>query len=160
MCKLAVWTLTSRPASSTPTSCWVTIKALSTLAWGVFRMASLYIASFRALLEGDRAASARATDELMTGTFRDPEGWFYMARQLSYLNEPERAMTMLSRAIDLGFFCYPWIIRDPWLDPIRGLPEFNAILTKARTLHQSAVDAFAAEGGEPLLGVRESSPRS
>jgi eukaryotic-like serine/threonine-protein kinase len=124
------------------------------------RMASLYIASFRALLEGDRAASARATDELMTGTFRDPEGWFYMARQLSYLNEPERAVAMLSRAIDLGFFCYPWIIRDPWLDPIRGIPEFNAILAKARTLHQAAVDAFAAEGGEPLLGVRESSPRS
>jgi hypothetical protein len=49
------------------------------------------------------------------------------------------------------------MVRDPWFDPMRGLPDFNQVLDKARKLHQQALDAFAAEGGESLLGVREAS---
>jgi eukaryotic-like serine/threonine-protein kinase len=121
------------------------------------RLARLYTLSLRALLEGNRAESIRMTVELLDGSFRDPEGWYYQSRQLAYLNEAERALATLSQAVNLGFFCYPTMVRDPWFDPMRGLPEFNQVLDKARNLHQQALDAFAAEGGESLLGVREAS---
>ena len=122
-----------------------------------FRIARLYTHSLRALLEGNRAESIRMSIELLDGAFRDPEGWYYQSRQFAYLNEAERALAALSQAVDLGFFCYPTMMRDPWFDPMRALPEFNGVLDKARTLHQQALDAFTAEGGESLLGVREPS---
>ncbi len=122
-----------------------------------FRLARLYTLSLRALLEGNRAESIRMSIELLDGSFRDPEGWYYQSRQFAYLNEAERALAALSQAVDLGFFCYPTMMRDPWFDPMRALPEFNGVLDKARTLHQQALDAFTAEGGESLLGIREPS---
>src|SRR5689334_10634666 len=56
-----------------------------------WRLGKLYVDSLRALLEGNRAESLAASDELLAATLRDPEGWYYLARQLSYLSEPERA---------------------------------------------------------------------
>ena len=35
-------------------------------------------------------------DELLNATFRDPEGMFYLARQLSYLRDETKALNMLS----------------------------------------------------------------
>jgi eukaryotic-like serine/threonine-protein kinase len=122
-----------------------------------FRIAKLYTNSFRALLEGNREESIRAMDELLGETFRDPEGWYYQARQLAYLSETSRALKALSQTVDLGFFCYPSMVRDSWFDPMRANPEFTKILEKARSLHQEALNAFTAEGGESLLGVREPS---
>jgi len=115
-------------------------------------IARLYMGSFRKLLEGDAAGCMGMMEELLTTTFRDPEGVYYMARQFGYFQEKERAMNTLSRAIDLGFFCYPAMVRDPWFDCLRDIARFNEILAKARTQHQRALDAFSAEGGESLLG--------
>jgi tetratricopeptide (TPR) repeat protein len=122
-----------------------------------FRIAQLYTTAFRALLEGNREESIRCSDELMGDNFRDPEGWYHQARQLAYLSDAERALKALSRAVELGFCCYPPMVRDPWFDPMRGYPEFTQILNRARALHQEALNAFTAEGGESLLGVREPS---
>jgi tetratricopeptide (TPR) repeat protein len=96
--------------------------------WRLYR---LYLASLRALLEGDRAESLKASDELLAATFRDPEGWYHQARQLSYLGESDRALMALSRSVEWGFFCFPAMVSDPWLDPLRGNPEFKRILGHA-----------------------------
>lgn len=118
-----------------------------------WRLGRLYISSLLACIEGDTAASVRVSDELLQETFRDPEGWYYLARQLSHIGEPERALIALARSVDWGFFCYPAMLRDPWLDSLRGGPEFERILHKAQMVHQEAMRVFAAEGGESLLGV-------
>jgi tetratricopeptide (TPR) repeat protein len=120
-----------------------------------FRIAYLYTNAFRALLEGNREESIRCSDELMGDNLRDPEGWYHQARQLAYLSDADRALRALSRAVDLGFCCYPPMLRDPWFDPMRGYPEFTQILNRTRAMHQEALSAFTAEGGESLLGVRE-----
>ena len=90
----------------------------------------------------------------MAATFRDPEGMYYMSRQLSYLGADGHAMEMLRRAVDQGFFCYPVLVRDSWLDGLRGKPEFSKVLHKARELHLDAFRAFQSGGGDALLGVR------
>lgn len=123
------------------------IAALSNKALPEGRLGRLYVISLRCLLEGDRAESLRASDELLTATFRDPEGWYYLARQLCFLGDADRALPALSRAVDWGFFCHPAMVRDPWLNPLRDHPRFSQILKKAERLCQEARETFAAEGG-------------
>jgi serine/threonine protein kinase/tetratricopeptide (TPR) repeat protein len=118
-----------------------------------WRLGLLYVISLRALLQGKREESLEASEELMKATFRDPEGMYYLARQLSYLKEEAPALDMLSRAIDNGFFCYPAMVRDPWLDALRARTEFTALLRKAHRLHGEATIAFLEAGGGALLGL-------
>jgi tetratricopeptide (TPR) repeat protein len=116
------------------------------------RIGQIFMVSLRSLLEGNREASLKASDELITGAFRDPEGKYYLARQLAYLSDTGRATHVLDSAVHGGYFCYPQIASDPWLDPIRGDAEFKRILHRAQALHQEAIEVFKAEGGPPLLG--------
>jgi serine/threonine protein kinase len=117
------------------------------------RLGWLYLTSLRALLEGKREESLEANAELRKSTFRDPEGIFYFARHLSYLRQEDEALETLSHSIDSGFFCYPAMVRDPWLDPLRSRPEFTAILRKCQQLHREASAAFLSFGGDTLLGL-------
>jgi serine/threonine protein kinase len=120
----------------------------------IWRLGKLYLTSLRALLEGNRQESLEACDELRKATFRDPEGIYYLARQLSFLGEQESAVETLSRAINNGFFCYPAMVRDPWLDSIRTRSEFTSLLCKAQELHREASAVFFSAGGDTLLGIR------
>jgi serine/threonine protein kinase/tetratricopeptide (TPR) repeat protein len=120
---------------------------------GPWRLGRLYVTSLRALLEGNRQESLEASEELMQATFRDPEGMYYLARQLSYLGQEANALGMLGRAIDNGFFCYPAMARDPWLDGLRAHAEFNALLRRSHRRHREAASAFLAAGGDSLLGI-------
>jgi serine/threonine protein kinase len=119
-----------------------------------WRLGKLYLTSLRALLEGHREESLQASDELRKATFRDPEGMYYLARQLSYLGQGAEALEMLSRAVEHGFFCYPAMVRDPWLDGLRARPDFTDLLRKSQQLHREASAVFLAAGGDSLLGMR------
>jgi serine/threonine protein kinase len=115
------------------------------------RIGQVFMVSLRALLEGNREVSLKLSDELING-FPDPEGVYYLARQLAYLSEVGRATHLLKRAVDGGYFCFPQMASDPWLDSVRGDAEFKRILHSAEALHQEAIEMFRAEGGPPLLG--------
>ena len=65
---------------------------------------------------------------------------------MSYLNEKEMALDVLTRAIDNGFFCYPAMVRDPWLDSLRAQSEFSSLMRKAQELHRGAVQSFLSAG--------------
>jgi tetratricopeptide (TPR) repeat protein len=116
------------------------------------RVGQVFMISLRTLLEGNREASLKASDERINWAFKDPEGEYYLARQLAYLSDAGRATRLLKRTVDGGYFCYPQMASDPWLDPIRGDTEFKRILHRAQVLHQEAIEMFRAEGGPPLLG--------
>lgn len=112
----------------------------------------VFMASLRALLEGDREASLKASEDLIERDFTDPEGKYYLARQLAWLSEGDRAISLLKSTVDGGYFCYPQLASDPWLDPIRAQAGFKQILHRAQALHQEAIEVFSAEGGPRLLG--------
>ncbi|MGB8476115.1 MAG: protein kinase [Candidatus Acidiferrum sp.] len=118
------------------------------------RLGKLYLTSLRALLEGNREQSLAASEELMSATFRDPEGMYYLSRQFSYLGAERQAMEMLERSVSHGFFCYQALVRDPWLDGLRGKTEFSKVLHQAQQRHLEALRIFLTSGGNALLGVR------
>ena len=60
---------------------------------------------------------------------------------------------MLGDAVDRGFFCYPGIVRDPWLDPLRNNLEFVRILRRAEERWRQSMVLFAETGGVEILGI-------
>ena len=113
----------------------------------------LLLETVRTSLQGKREESVQAINQVIS-MFTDPEGLYYMARQLSYLGETAGSLATLKRVVDGGFFCVPVFARDPWLDPLRAHPEFVNILRQAETRHQKARAVFMEAGGDRLLGGR------
>jgi serine/threonine protein kinase/tetratricopeptide (TPR) repeat protein len=111
------------------------------------------IGGLRALLEGRRADAIAAIQAIVSSGFGDAEGLYYLARQLSYAGATEEAVAVLDRATAAGFFCYPVLASDEWLDPVRHLPAFVAVLHRAQQEHDLAVTAFAAASGDQILGT-------
>ncbi len=111
------------------------------------------VGAVRALLEDRPADAIAAIQAIVSSGFRDAEGLYYLARQLAYAGAPEECVAVLKRATGAGFFCYPVLASDEWLDSARHLPEFTAVLEGAKQEHDLAVAAFAAAGGEQVLGI-------
>jgi hypothetical protein len=109
------------------------------------------IRAMRALVEG-RRDEAVAGIRAVASDFRDAEGLYYLARQLAYAGDGDEAMRLLERATDAGFWCYPVLASDGWLDPVRHRTDFAAVLRRAEQEHDLASAAFAGAGGDQILG--------
>jgi tetratricopeptide (TPR) repeat protein len=113
----------------------------------------LCLRALRALAEGRREESVEAGARFVEGE-TDPEALYYIVRGFAYLGETDRALAGIRRAVQMGFFCYPLLLSDPWLDPIRTAGEFNAVLSDAETRHREAAVRFAQAGGNQVVGLR------
>lgn len=74
-------------------------------------------------------------------------------RHLAHMNETDRALDLFQRVVAGGFFCFPAMECDPWLDPLRESREFDGLLNQARTRHREAAATFAEVQGDVMLGV-------
>jgi non-specific serine/threonine protein kinase len=110
-----------------------------------------FVRSLRFLLQGDRASSLRTIAELKD--IRDPEGRFYVARHMAHLGDHHGALVLLQPVVDDGYFCLPAFTRDPWLDGLRGTPEFALVLRRAEARHRQAVINFLNAEGDRVLGI-------
>jgi hypothetical protein len=53
------------------------------------------------------------------------------------LGDKEGCARTLQRAVDGGFFNYPFMLTDSFLDSMRGDPEFQRILKLAKAKHEA-----------------------
>ncbi|HEX7793068.1 MAG TPA: winged helix-turn-helix domain-containing protein [Vicinamibacterales bacterium] len=107
----------------------------------------------RCLLEGEPAPSISAINRFLAPDFKDPEGLFYAARHLAHLKEDSAALGLLERVVAGGFFCFPALSADPWLDPLRKKTAFTKLLRHAETQHRQAAEAFRQLHGDTVLGA-------
>ena len=63
------------------------------------------------------------------------------------------ALNLFERVVAGGFFCFPAMAHDPWLDPLRKKPAFTKLLRQVETQHREAAAAFAELRGDKVLGV-------
>ena len=109
--------------------------------------------SILALLEGRREDALHESEVFMRGC-RDPESFYYFARQFAFLGYHARALELLAEAVRVGYICFPAMASDPWMDPLRGSPEFAEVRRAAEARRREAVEAFLTAGGGEILGVR------
>jgi eukaryotic-like serine/threonine-protein kinase len=115
----------------------------------------LHGSSLLALLEGRPDESVRIAEPYTDVKCRDPESIYYFARQLAYLGRHEQSIQLLRDLVQFGYGCFSAMARDVWLDPLRGHPEFNAVLRTAATRHSESTHAFLAAAGYRILGMRQ-----
>jgi TolB-like protein len=108
-------------------------------------------AAFRAAIEKNRDDTVAIFDQL--AAFPDPEGMYYMGRAMARVGEYDKAVGGIAGAVDGGFSCYPFFVRDAWLDPIRGDARFVEILRRAETRWRGAKRAFDEHPGSRVLSV-------
>src|SRR5262245_58936719 len=113
-----------------------------------------FIMAARTMLEGDATGSVAAVGRIVASEFRDPEGLFYLTRHLERLNQVDSALELLYGVVGGGFFCYPALLSDPWLEPVRERPRFAGLLGRAEEQHQEAAREFARFEGDRILGIR------
>ena len=114
----------------------------------------LYVAmatTMRALAEGHRDECLAAMDRHVAAVVDDPEVLFHYTRVSARLGERTRALGLFDRVVDGGFVCFPWMEHDPWLDPLRGDPEFTRLLGVAERRHREAAEAFQTIGSTDIL---------
>ena len=110
-----------------------------------------FIASLIAMIEG-------RTDDLLTNLraiadLPDPEGRYFMARTFAHVGAFDEALPILAEVVENGFFCLTAFTRDPWLDGLRGHPEFSAIVRGAEARHRQALISFLTAEGDRVLGI-------
>jgi serine/threonine protein kinase/tetratricopeptide (TPR) repeat protein len=66
----------------------------------------------------------------------DSELVYKVAQAYAVLGDKASALRMFQRAIEGGFFCYPYFVRDPLLDNVRHEPGFEPLLEEARRRHE------------------------
>jgi serine/threonine protein kinase len=113
-------------------------------------MIGLMMGAACAVLEDNRDGALGIIREFMSRNF-DPEGCYFMARNLVRLGEHASALDLLERLVKEGFFAYQILQRDPWLDPIRSERRFNTTVAHARERSQDAEAEFHRLGGDQLL---------
>jgi hypothetical protein len=84
---------------------------------------------------------------------RDPCGTYYMGRHMARLGLRDRALSVLHRSVEGGFYTPTFLASDPWLDSLRGDAEFESIVQRAQERHGEARRAFVAAGGQRILGL-------
>jgi tetratricopeptide (TPR) repeat protein len=104
----------------------------------------------RLALEGRKDDALKVVESFWRKDF-DPEGLYFTARVMAKLDETDAAMATLARMIDGGFFCATIMLRDPWLESIRGASTFHEILQRAEEKSRDAEDEFKRLGGDKIL---------
>jgi hypothetical protein len=107
-----------------------------------------------AFLDGDADALTHLSRRLLSTQFHDPEGWYYWGRTLLAAGRIDLGCDLVIRAMAGGFHCYAGLVRDPWLDAIRGDAGFVRALRIAERGHREALATFEREGGPVLLAMR------
>ena len=67
----------------------------------------------------------------------DAEQFYNIANLYGLLGYKEQCIRTLRKAVSGGFFCYPVLQNDSFLDPVRNEPEFQELLEEAKVKHEA-----------------------
>ncbi len=84
---------------------------------------------------GDKTAARQQALAIEKGPYMDHHVVYALGATWAQLGEPATSVRWLSQAVDTGFPCYPWFLKDPLLDPVRGEASFTRLLARIEEQH-------------------------
>ena len=106
------------------------------------KLAALTSAGVKAFIEGNLEEGIRAAQKFESYNIADAEAWYFIAGNYGLLGDVEGCLRCLRRAVNGGFFNYPLMSTDFYLDSARDDPEFQTILEDAHKRHQAFKKKF------------------
>ncbi|MCK5400192.1 MAG: hypothetical protein KAJ28_01035 [Flavobacteriaceae bacterium] len=94
-----------------------------------------YAIAARAALQGNIEDGLIACKTLEDANTADGEAWYYLATTYAKLEDSESCIRCIGIAVDNGYYNYPFMITDPFLDLVRDDPRLNQILEQAKQRH-------------------------
>ncbi len=92
---------------------------------------TVQLCSLLEALEG-RSDEARELLEKLEVSPLDAHNTFHLAESFAMAGETDRALDLLERAVDVGFYPYPFLAEYcPFMAPLRGTEAFEKILAAA-----------------------------
>jgi eukaryotic-like serine/threonine-protein kinase len=91
---------------------------------------------------GERLAARTRALAIEQGPYMDHHVAASLGGAWAQLGDVSASVKWLQVAADSGFPCYPWMVRDPMLDPIRQSPEFVGWLERLRRRHERDAARF------------------
>src|SRR4029078_12574163 len=73
--------------------------------------------------------------------------------RVARLCEPVASLHLLDRIVGQGFYCSSILMRDPWMDSIRGRSRFAEVVRRADERTREAHDEFIRLDGHRLLAL-------
>ena len=98
---------------------------------------ALWVTCMKASIEGNIEMGMEAAHRFEKVNILDPEPWYHFAGNYGLLGDRDGCVRALQRAVDGGFFNYPFMLKDSFLDSMREDEEFQMVLQEAREKHLS-----------------------
>ncbi len=98
---------------------------------------ALEVSARKAFLEGKIEQGIKYTQQWEQEGTWDAEMCYFVAANYGLLGDSKGCIRVMRKAIEGGFFCYPFFLIDPFLDPVRDDPEFQEVLALAKEKHEA-----------------------
>lgn len=96
---------------------------------------ALWVTGYKSLIEGNIEEGLKATRKLEQAKIPDAEASYHFAEIYALLGDKAGCIRTLQRAVDGGYFNYPFMLTDSFFDSVREEPEFQKVLEKAKEKH-------------------------
>jgi TolB-like protein/Tfp pilus assembly protein PilF len=94
-----------------------------------------WVMGFKALIKGNINEGLKATRKIEQANIADSEAWYHFAENYALLGDKKGCIRTLQRAVDGGYFNYPFMLTDSFFDSVRDDLEFQKILELAKKKH-------------------------
>jgi len=91
---------------------------------------------------GEHAAARARVLAIEAGPYMDHHVAYSLGAAWAQLGDIGASVKWLQQAADTGFPCYPWIMQDRLLDPVRSAPAFTALLDRLRQRYEEDVTRY------------------
>jgi TolB-like protein len=96
---------------------------------------ALWVTCIKASIEGNIDHGMEAARQFEAANILDAEAWYHFAGNYGLLGDIDGCVRALQRAVDGGFFNYPFMLDDFFLDSVREDEEFQRVLQEAKEKH-------------------------
>lgn len=90
---------------------------------------------FKSYIQGNNAIGIAAVQKLAQTADSDGETLYYLSSYYGLLGDTKNCIITLKKAIDAGFYNYPFMVSNDYFDSVKNEKEFIKLLEKAQTKH-------------------------
>ena len=87
-------------------------------------------------INGNKEDGLKTIKILETSNTFDAEQFYNYANLYSLYGDNKDCIRLLKRAVEGGFYCFPFMEKDSFLDPVRNDKEFQEVLTYAKSKYE------------------------